>query len=132
MSFIPFIFGKTWPHNKNFSFFYCCRSFIFHIINVNYFRAQLIFNNVCTRSKNKMKNRDRGLYILNPLFKGQNCLLKGLFYQNSGIMALWQSDIGKQQWVTGFHCVCSVVGWLIVYQLGTLSLSYSQYSQTIC
>ena len=25
-----------------------------------------------------------------------------------------QSDIGKQQWVTGFHCVWSVVGWLIV------------------
>ena len=29
-------------------------------------------------------------------------------------------------------CVCSVVGWLIVYQLGILSLSCSQYSQTIC
>ena len=26
-----------------------------------------------------------------------------------------QSDIGKQQWVTGFYCV---VGWLIVYQDG--------------
>ena len=26
-----------------------------------------------------------------------------------------QSDIGKQQWVTGFHCVCEV---LIVYQDG--------------
>ena len=33
-------------------------------------------------------------------------------------------------WV--FLCVCSVVGWLIVYQLGILSLSCSQYSQTIC
>ena len=40
-----------------------------------------------------------------------------------------QSAIGKQQWVTGFHCVCEV---LIVYQLGILSLSCSQYSQTIC
>ena len=40
--------------------------------------------------------------------------------------------IGEQQWVTGFHCVCSVVGWLIVYQFGILSLSCSQYSQTIC
>ena len=29
-------------------------------------------------------------------------------------------------------CVCSVVGWLIVYQLGILSLSCSQYSHTIC
>ena len=29
-------------------------------------------------------------------------------------------------------CVWSVVGWLIVYQLGILSLSCSQYSQTIC
>jgi hypothetical protein len=29
-------------------------------------------------------------------------------------------------------CVCSVVGWLIVYQLGILSLSCSQYIQTIC
>ena len=29
-------------------------------------------------------------------------------------------------------CVCSVVGWLIVYQLGILFLSCSQYSQTIC
>jgi hypothetical protein len=29
-------------------------------------------------------------------------------------------------------CVCSAVGWLIVYQLGILSLSCSQYSQTIC
>jgi hypothetical protein len=28
------------------------------------------------------------------------------------------SAIDEQQWVTGFHCVCSVVGWLIVYQLG--------------
>ena len=27
-------------------------------------------------------------------------------------------------------CVCSVVGWLIMYQLGILSLSCSQYSQT--
>ena len=29
-------------------------------------------------------------------------------------------------------CMWSVVGWLIVYQLGILSLSCSQYSQTIC
>jgi hypothetical protein len=29
-------------------------------------------------------------------------------------------------------CVCSVLGWLIVCQLGILSLSCSQYSQTIC
>ena len=28
--------------------------------------------------------------------------------------------------------MCSVVEWLIVYQLGILSLSCSQYSQTIC
>jgi hypothetical protein len=28
--------------------------------------------------------------------------------------------------------VCSFVGWLIVYQLGILSLSCSQYSHTIC
>ncbi len=34
-------------------------------------------------------------------------------------------------WVVSL-CVCSVVGWLIVYQLGILSLSCSQYSQTIC
>ena len=43
-----------------------------------------------------------------------------------------QSAIGEQQWVTWFHCVWSVVGWLIVYQLSILSLSCSQYSQTIC
>ena len=49
-----------------------------------------------------------------------------------GIHPAVQSAIGKQQWVTGFHCVCSVVGWLIVYRLGILSLSCSQYSQTIC
>ena len=29
-------------------------------------------------------------------------------------------------------CVCIVVGWLIVYQLDILSLSFSQYIQTIC
>ena len=29
-------------------------------------------------------------------------------------------------------CVWNVVGWLIVYQLGILPLSCSQYSQTIC
>ena len=45
-----------------------------------------------------------------------------------------QSAIGEQQLVTGFHCVWSVAGWLIVYQLSILSLSCSQYShcQTIC
>ena len=32
----------------------------------------------------------------------------------------------EQQWVTGFRCMWSVVGWLIVYQLGKLSLSCSQ------
>ena len=32
-----------------------------------------------------------------------------------------QSAIGKQEWVTGFHCVCA-------YQLDILSLSCSQYS----
>ena len=40
--------------------------------------------------------------------------------------------IGKQQWVWVSLCVFSAVGWLIVYQLGILSLSCSQYSQTIC
>ena len=50
----------------------------------------------------------------------------------SGIHPAVQSAIGEQQWVTGFHCVWSVVGWLIVYQLSILSLSCSQYSQTIC
>ena len=29
-----------------------------------------------------------------------------------------QSATGKQQWVTVSLCVCSVVGWLIVYQFG--------------
>ena len=43
-----------------------------------------------------------------------------------------QSAIGEQQWVTVSLWVWSVVGWLIVYQLGILSLSCSQYSQTIC
>ena len=42
-----------------------------------------------------------------------------------------RSDIGKQQWVTGFHGVWSVVGWLIVYQDGDY-LYPCQYSQTIC
>ena len=40
-----------------------------------------------------------------------------------------QIAIGKQQWVTRFHCVCalcSVSGWLRVY-----TISCSQYSQTI-
>ena len=36
----------------------------------------------------------------------------------SKIHSAGQSDIGEQQWVTGFHCVWSVVGWLIVYQDG--------------
>ena len=40
--------------------------------------------------------------------------------------------IGKQQWVWVSLCVVSVLGWLIVYQLGIQSLSCSQYSQTIC
>ena len=40
-----------------------------------------------------------------------------------GIHPAVQSAIGEQQWVTGFHCVRSVVGWLIVCQLGILSLS---------
>ena len=43
-----------------------------------------------------------------------------------------QPAIGEQQWVTVSLCVWSVVGWLIVYQFGTLSLSCSQHSQTIC
>ena len=39
----------------------------------------------------------------------------------------------KVQSAIGFHCVCSVVGWLIVYLLAYyVSLSSSQYSQTIC
>ena len=42
-----------------------------------------------------------------------------------------QSDIGKQQWVTGFHCVWSIVVWLLVYQDGDY-LYPGQYSQTIC
>ena len=50
----------------------------------------------------------------------------------SGLHPAAQSDIGEQQWVTGIHCVWSVAGWLIVYQFGILSLSCSQYSQTIC
>jgi hypothetical protein len=41
-----------------------------------------------------------------------------------------KSDYMDRAWVS--LCVCSVVGWLIVYQLGILSLSCSQYSQTIC
>ena len=55
-------------------------------------------------------------------------------YQLCGIQPAVQSTIGEQQWVTGFNCVCvcSFVGWLIEYQLGILSLSCSQYSQTIC
>ena len=55
-------------------------------------------------------------------------------YQLCGIQPAVQSTIGEQQWVTGFHCVCvcRFVGWLIEYQLGILSLSCSQYSQTIC
>jgi hypothetical protein len=40
----------------------------------------------------------------------------------------WQAAVGH--WVS--LCVCSALGWLIVYQLGILSLSCSQYSQTIC
>ena len=61
----------------------------------------------------------------------------GLFSKNRIWWFVWfhpaaQSDISEQQWVTGFHCVWSVVGWLIVYQLSILSLSCSQYSQTIC
>ena len=43
-----------------------------------------------------------------------------------------QSAICKQQRVTVSLCACSVVGWLIKYQFGILSLSCSQYSQTIC
>ena len=37
---------------------------------------------------------------------------------------------GEQHWVTGFHCVCmcSVVGWLTVYQDGNY-LCPGQYSQ---
>ena len=38
-----------------------------------------------------------------------------------------QTAVGH--WVS--LCVCSVVEWLLVYQLGILSLSCSQYSQTI-
>ena len=41
-----------------------------------------------------------------------------------------QSDIGKQQCVTEFHCVWSVVWWLIVHQNGDY-LYPSQYSQTM-
>ena len=40
----------------------------------------------------------------------------------------WQAAMGH--WIS--LCMCSFVGWLIVYQLGILSLSCSQYSQTIC
>ena len=40
-----------------------------------------------------------------------------------------QSDIGEQQWVTGFCWEWSVVGWLIVYQDGDY-LYLGQYSQT--
>ena len=42
-----------------------------------------------------------------------------------------QSDIGEQQWVTGLHCVWSVIGWLIVYEDGHY-LYPGQYSKTIC
>ena len=49
-----------------------------------------------------------------------------------GLHLTVQSAIGKQQWVTGFHCMWSVVGSLIVHQFGILSLSCIQYSQTIC
>ena len=42
-----------------------------------------------------------------------------------------QSDISEQQWVTRFHCVLSVVGWLIVYQDDNY-LYPGQYSKTIC
>ena len=38
-----------------------------------------------------------------------------------------QNDIGKQQWVTGFHCILR--GWLIVYKDGDY-LYPGQYSQT--
>ena len=40
----------------------------------------------------------------------------------------WQAVVGH--WVS--LRLWSVVGWLIVYQLGILSLSCSQHSQTIC
>ena len=40
----------------------------------------------------------------------------------------WHAAVGH--WVS--LCVGSAVGWLIVYQLGILSLSCNQYSQTIC
>ena len=35
-------------------------------------------------------------------------------WEMSTLPAGYMSDIGKQQWITGFHCVWSVVGWLIV------------------
>ena len=44
--------------------------------------------------------------------------------------AKWHQRAAVGHWVS--LCVCSVVVWSIVYQLGILSLSCSQYSQTIC
>ena len=58
---------------------------------------------------------------------------------NQGMARCWEmstlpaaySDIGQQKWVTEFHCMWSVVRWLIVYQDGDY-LYPGQYSQALC
>ena len=42
-----------------------------------------------------------------------------------------QDTSRRAKWVTGFHCVLSVVEWLIVYQVDNY-LYPDKYSQTIC
>ena len=49
---------------------------------------------------------------------------------NASCSAKYHRQAAVGHWVS--LCVWSVVGSLIVYQLGILSLSCSQYSQTIC
>ena len=53
-----------------------------------------------------------------------------LCLQDTSLSAKCHRRAAVGHWVSLF--VCSVVGWLIVYQLGILSLSCSQYSLTIC
>ena len=59
---------------------------------------------------------------------------KGMYHNISNFKTIQFTYFNRQaavgHWVSLY--VCSVVGWLIAYQLGILSLSCSQYSQTIC
>ena len=98
---------------------------------IRYFKHLLLIRNIWFLSKSLEKVR-KCLLVSGTCSSGLHIVRTVVWILPAGYIPQRKlpsaSSIGSL-----FHCVCeSVVGWLIVYQFGILSLSCSQYSQTIC